>query len=69
MAVDLVCKMDVNEKASKPSLVFEGNTYYFCSEGCLAEFKRRPQDYLPIVAETESCCDAAQAEKEENGNV
>lgn len=67
MAIDLVCKMDVNENAWKPSFVLEGKTYYFCSEGCRAEFKRRPQDYLK-VAEADSCCEAPPEEKE-NRNV
>lgn len=45
MVKDLVCGMEVSETASY-SLVFEGKKYFFCSQGCRAEFKRRPQDYL-----------------------
>jgi Cu+-exporting ATPase len=37
--------MDVNETAGY-SLVYEGKKYFFCSQGCRAEFKRRPQEYL-----------------------
>lgn len=46
MIVDLVCKMLIDTKASNFSLDFEGETYVFCSEGCLEEFKRHTADYL-----------------------
>lgn len=48
MTIDLVCKMEVNENVANHSLIFEGEAYFFCSEGCLAEFKRHPQDYLKL---------------------
>lgn len=63
MAIDLVCGMEVNENAAKPSLRFGGETYLFCSEGCRAEFERRPQDYLK-TAEAESCCDEPEGERD-----
>jgi YHS domain-containing protein len=53
MAKDLVCGMEVSENATGYSSVFEGGKYFFCSPGCLAEFKRRPQDYLKPAAD---CC-------------
>ncbi len=46
MVTDLVCKMEIDEKAAGYSLIYEGEKYFFCSEGCLEEFKRRPLDYL-----------------------
>lgn len=58
MIKDVVCEMDVNETAGY-SLVFEGKKYFFCSQGCRAEFKRRPQDYLK-TAEV-SCSEAESA--------
>ncbi len=45
MAVDPVCKMEVVESFGKPTLTRDRQTYYFCSEGCRAEFNRRPDEY------------------------
>ncbi|MFH0964398.1 MAG: heavy metal translocating P-type ATPase [Planctomycetota bacterium] len=42
---DPVCGMTVSEEAEH-ALQHEGRPYYFCSAGCLEEFKRRPQKYL-----------------------
>ena len=67
MVKDLVCGMDVNEKAAGYSMIFEDEVYFFCSEGCRAEFRRRPQDYLK-PADDAACC-ARAPEKEENRNV
>lgn len=53
MAKDLVCGMEGSENAAGYSFVFEGGKYFFCSQGCLAEFKRRPQDYLKPATD---CC-------------
>jgi Cu+-exporting ATPase len=64
MAIDLVCKMDVNENAAKPSVVFDGKKYLFCSEGCRAEFERHPEEYSkPAVT---ACCDASGKEQDAN---
>jgi YHS domain-containing protein len=53
MAIDLVCGMEVNDYASGYSVIYAGERYLFCSEGCLAEFNRHPQEYMsPPV----SCC-------------
>ena len=46
MVIDLVCKMEIDEKAAGYSLDYEGEEYFFCSEGCQAEFLRHPKDYL-----------------------
>jgi YHS domain-containing protein len=46
MATDLVCKMDLDERHIKESLVYDGRRYYFCSIGCRAEFQRHPDDYV-----------------------
>ena len=54
MIIDLVCKMEIDEKAPNYSLVFESEMYFFCSEGCRAEFIRHPHDYVKLPA---SCGD------------
>lgn len=45
MVTDPVCKMEIDENAARHSFVFEGETHFFCSEGCQAEFIRHPLDY------------------------
>ena len=46
MAEDLVCGMQVDEKASAGKSEYQGKTYYFCSPGCKAAFDKAPEKYL-----------------------
>ncbi len=46
MAVDPVCKMDVDEKTAKWKSELNGQTYYFCAPGCKKVFDKDPQKYL-----------------------
>ncbi len=46
MAVDPVCKMEVNEKTAQFKTDHEGRTYYFCAPGCKAAFEENPEKYL-----------------------
>ena len=41
LAVDPICGMTVAAVASTPSLERDGETFYFCSEGCKAKFEAR----------------------------
>ncbi len=41
---DLAC-LCVTIKNSTPRTVYQGNTYYFCSDDCRAEFVKRPDKY------------------------
>ena len=34
MAVDPICKMDVDEKTAKFTSEYNGKKYYFCAPGC-----------------------------------
>lgn len=43
---DLVCGMKIAPSDSAGNFVVNGTTYYFCSEGCLAAFKKEPSEYL-----------------------
>lgn len=45
MANDPVCNMQIDEKKAGYDLVFKERVYYFCSQGCKAEFQRHPEDY------------------------
>lgn len=44
--VDPVCGMTVEPAAGTPSLVYEGQTYYFCCAGCRRQFERHPERFL-----------------------
>jgi len=46
MAIDPVCKMEVDEKRSKCRSEYEDRTYYFCSEECKQEFDEDPEEYV-----------------------
>lgn len=57
---DLVCEMEINEKAAGYSTMYEGEMFHFCSAGCQAEFLRRREAFL---VESRLCCDPAAEEK------
>ena len=42
---DLAC-INVDVTASTPSYVYQGKTYYFCSEDCRKDFIKNPPRYL-----------------------
>ena len=42
-AVDPICGMTVAAVAGTPSVQHDGETVYFCCEGCKAEFERQHQ--------------------------
>ncbi|MGC2237632.1 MAG: heavy metal translocating P-type ATPase [Pyrinomonadaceae bacterium] len=44
--IDPVCKMLVSPETAAGKYDFEGETYYFCSNGCLNKFRQNPQNFL-----------------------
>ena len=44
-AVDPVCGMSVDPAKAAGSADYKGQTYYFCSEGCLKKFQQHPDQY------------------------
>ncbi len=46
MAIDPVCKMDVDEKTAAATSEYKGVTYYFCAPGCKKAFDADPEKYL-----------------------
>ena len=46
MARDPVCGMAVDEKSTRYKTETNGKAYYFCSPGCLAEFRADPTKFL-----------------------
>jgi len=54
MAIDPVCKMQVDEKNPPGgSYEYEGQTYYFCNPKCKEKFSAEPEKYLKETAEAE----------------
>ena len=45
-AIDPVCGMTVDPATAAGSHVHDGETYHFCSNGCLTKFKADPEKYL-----------------------
>ena len=46
MEIDPVCGMEVESKAAEAAWEYEGVTYYFCSRGCLIDFREDPGSYV-----------------------
>lgn len=46
MAIDPVCKMEVDPETAPAKTVYKGQTYYFCAPGCKVAFERDPEKYL-----------------------
>ena len=46
MAVDPVCKMNVDEKTAKLTSEYKDKKYYFCAPGCKKAFDETPEKYL-----------------------
>jgi len=46
MAIDPVCKMDVDEATAEWKSEYDGHNYYFCAPGCKASFDKDPEKYL-----------------------
>lgn len=46
MAIDPVCKMEVDESSPAATSVYQGVTYYFCAPGCKTGFDKDPERYL-----------------------
>ncbi len=45
MTKDPVCGMPVDEGRTAHTLTYQETPYWFCSEGCRAEFLRYPDEY------------------------
>jgi Cu+-exporting ATPase len=58
---DPVCGMTVDPANAAGSFEYQGETYYFCSKGCLAKFQLDPGSYLTAEAPKASCCHPPEA--------
>jgi Cu+-exporting ATPase len=46
MVKDPVCGMEVDTERAQFTVEHEGQTYYFCSRGCMLDFQDDPARYL-----------------------
>ena len=46
MAIDPVCKMEVDDKKAAAAYEYEGKKYYFCAVGCKDRFLKDPEKFL-----------------------
>jgi P-type Cu+ transporter len=46
MAIDPVCKMQVDESKAAGKSDYKGTTYYFCNASCKTKFDQNPQQYV-----------------------
>jgi YHS domain-containing protein len=46
MAIDPVCKMQVDENKNAGSSEYKGKTYYFCAASCKRKFDENPEKYI-----------------------
>ncbi len=50
MAVDPVCKMQVDEKTAQHTSEYKGHIYYFCAPGCKKTFDENPEKFVTKLA-------------------
>ncbi|MBN2545820.1 MAG: YHS domain-containing protein [Spirochaetes bacterium] len=46
MAIDPVCKMEIDENNSEYESSYNGKTYYFCADSCKEKFDNNPEKYI-----------------------
>ena len=49
MTTDPVCGMEVEETKAAAQSEYEGETFYFCSSSCKAEFDKDPESFADNV--------------------
>jgi YHS domain-containing protein len=46
MAIDPVCKMQVDEEQAAAQYEYKGKKYYFCAVGCKERFAKDPEKFI-----------------------
>ena len=46
IAIDPVCKMQVETETARWKEEHNGQTYYFCGPGCMRSFRQNPELYI-----------------------
>jgi len=55
MVVDPVCGMKIKKSEAKATYEYNGNTYYFCMEGCKEKFVKEPAKYVSADESKVTC--------------
>lgn len=53
MALDPVCRMQVDETKAAATAEHGGQRYYFCSQGCKEKFEQDPKRYVKPLGQPE----------------
>ena len=56
MAIDPICKMEIEDKKAKATSEYKGKKYYFCATGCKATFDKNPDKYTENKSGGCCCC-------------
>jgi P-type Cu+ transporter len=51
---DPVCGMQVEQQKAAGQTEHQGQTYYFCSQGCQQKFEQNPQQYAHSSGQAQS---------------
>lgn len=43
--IDPVCRMEIHPDDAVATREYQGQTYYFCAEGCPVQFDQQPEQY------------------------
>jgi YHS domain-containing protein len=46
MAIDPVCKMNVDEEKAAATYEYKGKKYHFCAVGCRDNFSQDPEKFI-----------------------
>jgi YHS domain-containing protein len=50
MAIDPVCKMEIDEEAAPGHSEYDGQDFYFCSRTCQEKFEHNPGQFVETEA-------------------
>lgn len=53
MAIDPICRMQVEEDQAAATAEHDGKQYYFCSQGCKEKFEQDPERYIKALEQPE----------------
>jgi YHS domain-containing protein len=48
MVLDPICLTEIDEKEAPFKSVLNGQTFYFCDQGCKKKFEENPEKYIDL---------------------